>query len=37
MLTVIIHKSDKKIGMLTRLSDKSLKLEYYAGLKTISR
>ena len=33
MLLVIIHKPDKKTGMLTRLSDNALKLEYHAGLK----
>jgi len=36
MLIVIIHKLDKKAGMLTRLSDKSLKLEYHAGLKNLA-
>jgi len=32
MLIVIIHKPDKQTGMLTRLSNKPLKLEYNAGL-----
>jgi len=36
MLIVIIHISDKKTGMLTRLSDKSLKSEYHAGFKKVS-